>query len=386
MDLYDPVMKILDNSTILTTAEFVLTLDSCPAASKQSELDKYRKTALAIFWTKFTYMAELRKDQLCDLLTMSLELDVISQADALETICAAFRSLEKWRNCDWDRSEQLWQRHDRYYEPDRILEYVNEVLVSLVGAIINQEQPFTVVEEDSRLFPMLSSWMLAVLSLYVTRAVGKEPQAPPNWSIEKHRGCGRCKLCAKIGEFMQDAKKQTFKAVVSEEVNKHLCDKFYVSKHATYDSFDTTSEPQPEKPGSFLWTCTKKHKKYEKEHGAWAERRAHTELRLRSIGVPQADYLRPYLGEHHDAIMSCRVEQLPQLDMTVFAEPPDKLPSIPDLPVEQPRVTAHSKKRANAAEERDREELEMLIAEGAIPPPPGWSGFGGLDEVDLSDD
>lgn len=354
LDIFDGVISRLKSASLLTLVSFVHNLTHVSGSSKRSALTRYRKVALEQIWPKFAYFEEIRKDQLCELIELTTNLDVIPVSDAIQAICNASPTLKKWVP-----EGKFWEKDPSEYRRDKLKLYVAEVLVPLICAVIGSDMMESLFTDNTQLTEALSLWIAATLCLYVHREVGKEPQPPANWSLEP-LGCRKCNLCNRVAEFLKHPQKQSMQAKVTQKQKDHLNQYFWC--HTIHISFqvEVTQDTGEEK---FRWKCTKVHKQWKQDHAKWTKRQSQAERFLRSANEQCSGNLEAWLGDSFEAITSCQVENLLDLDTSIFDAPCENADSTSDaqskarLPVKK---TAHQKRRKFEIEEAEFEQMMMF--------------------------
>ncbi|KAK5952122.1 hypothetical protein OHC33_007009 [Knufia fluminis] len=307
VDVHAWISDFLKGTSASTKAYFVLALKD--PGSTQPGIDQHQKTALAEFWSDFTFWQDLRHDNLCELLKFTLVLGVLPVQRTLEQICAALPALRKWA-----KNGQMWVAGPNvgkpyyHHEDDSVTDYLAQVVIPFVGSVINHQVPNLVVEEDATLFESIAPFVLTVLCLYITRSVGEEPHPPGDWTkpANSWRYCG-CSVCKKFGEFMESKERQVLRLAVTEKQKEHL------EKYRT-----------PYLLEILITTLRYMLVNRLRRRSAGNLRREQTRCLITRIGGKDMVYLKAYLGEHFDAVMGCRVEDLPKCEGLEDPSPPAK--------------------------------------------------------------
>jgi len=192
--------------------------------------------------------------------------------------------------------------------------YVSERLMNFVEAILTHEVPPLIVEDNSDIYDSVSKYITTVLRDIITRWIGPQPQKPTNWSLP-HKGCGSkyCDDCQHVAKFMSDSARKVLEYQVGVRDCSHLDNEFgdkYGQRAQCTTQIDRQKKP-------FTWRCTKVHRIYNEQLKTWTQRRKEVQAKLSRMGGKNGERLRIYLGDKTDALLRCRVEDLPSFEVAL---------------------------------------------------------------------
>lgn len=235
-------------------------------------------------------------------------------------------------------------------------QYLSNELITFVKTVLKHEVPALIPDENFEIAESVSELVLSILVAYVHQTVPDEPLKPEDWSLP-YRGCRRCDDCKKVDQFMADPKQTKFEIRANKDRRRHLASEY---EGYGYEEKDFTVKTIEDKP-PYAWVCTKSHKRYNKLAANWRNKMKEAQHTLDSIGGKKRMALKAYLGEHYDAIASCRSEGLPSVGSSGVEQP---LAEIGDSALNSRKRKADGIEDAvegSSKAKRQRETLEQAL-------------------------
>ncbi len=178
----------------------------------------------------------------------------------------------------------------------------------LLGKIQQQASKLTIGQLKNFLLPLLEEmitimdlsssesqeWFQSLLTLHITRTVGKEPKKPSDWarpeevSSERNRECG---CFAKINKFLMDPKAKTYRISCKDVINL----RYYYEWFNYFEVEEVNGEPV---------AVAKTTKWWEEHHKIWE---SYASLALEVLGKLPQDKLKECLAYQYDGIMDLRI-------------------------------------------------------------------------------
>lgn len=139
----------------------------------------------------------------------------------------------------------------------------------------------------------------SLLTVYITRTVGKEPKRPIDWARpeEAKEPCwGKHDTCHKIDEFLKDAESKAHELSDDDDDQWHLRHRYHSLQYFEVEYVNHK-----------IVTLTKTLKWYEEHQRKWEDRASLARKTLQKL--PQEE-LRQFLEDHFDEIMEFRMVKL----------------------------------------------------------------------------